>query len=136
MKIPLTPSDIPKIFTEFLEKNRSLWGFARDVYIDSADQATILECQKYKRLTGCIYNFVPAFKKTKIIDRIQMQNAWLAGGDFLVLEHCKEYVNEMNIYSWKEDKYEPEDGHDHLINSCQYAWLPYKSMIGSVTIEF
>ncbi|MGN1133326.1 MAG: terminase large subunit domain-containing protein [Oscillospiraceae bacterium] len=135
LKTPLSPSDIPPEFVRFLEANRKLWGFARDVYIDSADQATITECQKYKRLTGCIYNFIPAFKKTKIIDRIHLQSAWMAAGDFLVLENCKNYISEMNIYSWKEDKYEPEDGNDHCINSCQYAWLPYKSMIGSVKIE-
>lgn len=135
LKIPLSPSDIPPEFVRFLEVNRNLWGFARDVYIDSADQATITECQKYKRLTGCIYNFISAFKKTKIIDRIHLQSAWLAAGDFLALDSCKNYIAEMNIYSWKEDKYEPEDGNDHCINSCQYAWLPYKSMIGSVKIE-
>lgn len=135
LKIPLSPSDIPPEFVRFLEANRKLWGFARDVYIDNADQATITECQKYKRLTGCIYNFIPAFKKTKIIDRIHLQSAWMAAGDFLVFEHCKHYIAELNIYSWKEDKYEPEDGNDHCINSCQYAWLPYKSMIGSVKIE-
>lgn len=84
-QVPLTPSDIPKIFTAFLEKNRRTWGFARDVYIDSADQATILECQKFGRLTGSIYNFIPAFKKTKIIDRIHLQSAWLAAGDFISL---------------------------------------------------
>lgn len=135
LKVPISPSDIPPEFVRFLEANRSLWGFARDVYIDSADQATITECMKYKRLTGCIYNFIPAFKKTKIIDRIHLQAAWLAAGDFLVLDTCKNYISEMNIYSWKEDKYEPEDGHDHCINSCQYSWLPYKSQIGSVKIE-
>ena len=134
-QVPLTPSDIPKIFTVFLEKNRRTWGFARDVYIDSADQATILECQKFGRLTGSIYNFIPAFKKTKIIDRIHLQSAWLAAGDFYILEHCKEYVGELNIYSWKEDNSEPEDGNDHLINSCQYAWLPYRDKIGSVKID-
>ena len=134
-QVPLTPSDIPKIFTAFLEKNRRTWGFARDVYIDSADQATILECQKFGRLTGSIYNFIPAFKKTKIIDRIHLQSAWLAAGDFYILEHCKEYADELNIYSWKEDKAEPEDGNDHLINSCQYAWLPYRDKIGSVKID-
>lgn len=135
LKVPISPSDIPPEFVRFLEANRSLWGFARDVYIDSADQATITECMKYKRLTGCIYNFIPAFKKTKIIDRIHLQAAWLAAGDFLVLDTCKNFISEMNIYSWKEDKYEPEDGHDHCINSCQYSWLPYKSQIGSVKIE-
>ncbi len=135
LEVPISPSDIPPEFVRFLEANRSLWGFARDVYIDSADQATITECMKYKRLTGCIYNFIPAFKKTKIIDRIHLQAAWLAAGDFLVLDTCKNYISEMNIYSWKEDKYEPEDGHDHCINSCQYSWLPYKSQIGSVKLE-
>ncbi|MDE6785167.1 MAG: terminase [Ruminococcus sp.] len=132
---PLTPSDIPYRFTDFLERNRRQWGFARDVYIDSADQATVLECQKFKHLTGSIYNFIPAFKKTKIIDRIHMQSAWLSAGDFLVLDCCKNYISEMNIYSWKEDKYEPEDNHDHCINSVQYAFLPYKDKIGSVKFE-
>lgn len=132
---PLTPSDIPYRFTEFLERNRRKWGFSRDVYIDSADQATILECQKFKRLTGSIYNFIPAFKKTKIIDRIHMQSAWLSSDDFLIIESCKNYISEMNIYSWKEDKYEPEDNHDHCINSVQYAFLPYKDKIGSVKFE-
>lgn len=135
LKTPISPSDIPKLYVEFLEKNRRRWGFARDVYIDSADQATITECQKYKRLSGCIYNFISAFKKTKIIDRIHLQSAWLAAGDFLILEHCKTYIAELNIYSWKEDKYEPEDSHDHCINSCQYAWLPFKAEIGSVKLE-
>lgn len=135
LKTPLSPSDIPPEFARFLEANRSLWGFARDVYIDSADQATITECRKYKRLTGCVYNFIPAFKKTKIIDRIHLQSAWMASGDFLILESCKNYIAELNIYSWKEDKYEPEDGHDHCINANQYAWLPHKGKIGSVKIE-
>lgn len=135
LQIPLTPSDIPYRFVEFLERNRNKWGFARDVYIDSADQATILECQKYKRLTGCIYNFIPAFKKTKIIDRIHMQSAWLSANDFFVIDCCKNYISELNIYSWKEEKYEPEDGHDHCINSVQYAFLPYKDKIGSVNFE-
>ena len=135
LKTPISPSDIPAEFVRFLEANRKAWGFARDVYIDSADQATITECLKYKRQMGCIYNFISAFKKTKIIDRIHLQSAWMAAGDFLILNSCKNYINELNIYSWKEDKYEPEDGHDHCINSCQYAWLPYKDKIGSVRIE-
>jgi PBSX family phage terminase large subunit len=135
LKIPLSPSDIPPEFERFLEANREEWGFARDVYIDSADQATITECMKYKRLSGSIYNFIGAFKKTKIIDRIHLQASWLATGDFLIVDSCKNYIAELNIYSWKENKYEPEDGNDHLINSCQYAWLPYKTMIGSAKIE-
>lgn len=132
---PLSPSDIPPEFVRFLELNRKRYGFSRDVYIDSADQATITECQKYKRLTGCIYSFIPAFKKTKIVDRIQLQSGWIARGEFLVVENCTTYINEMNLYSWKEDKYEPEDRNDHCINSCQYAFLPYKDRIGSVKNE-
>ena len=23
----------------------------------------------------------------------------------------------------------PEDGHDHMVNSVQYAWIPYQSKI-------
>ena len=103
LTVPKTPSDIPVEYTAFLELNRERWGFARDVYIDSADQATITECGKYKRLTGCIYNFIPAFKKTKIIDRIQLQSAWMAAGDFLILNHCKTMIAELNVYSWKEE---------------------------------
>ena len=135
LAVPKTPSDIPIEFVDFLEHNRTSWGFARDVYIDSADQATILECQKYKNNAGCIYNFIPAFKKTKIIDRIQLQSAWMAGGDFLMLDHCKVFISELDAYSWKEDKYEPEDGHDHCINSCQYAWLPFKALIGHIDVK-
>lgn len=135
LNTPLSPSDMPVRFVDFLELNREQWGFARDVYIDSADQATITECMKYKRETGCIYNFIPAFKKMKIIDRIHLQCGWMANGDYLILEHCVHYIAEMNIYSWKDDKYEPEDRNDHCVNSCQYAWLPYKAKIGSVKLE-
>lgn len=127
---PLTPSDLPPLFEQFLEVNRAKWGFARDTYIDSADQATILECQKYKRNKGSIYNFLPAWKKTKIIDRINLQSGWMAGGSWYVLDHCTPLIDELNLYSWKEDKFEPEDGNDHCINSGQYAWLPYKDKIG------
>lgn len=130
---PLTPSDMPPLFEQFLEANRAKWGFARDTYIDSADQATILECQKHKRNKGSIYNFLPAWKKTKIIDRINLQSGWMAGGHWYVLKHCTPLIDELNLYSWKEDKFEPEDGNDHCINSGQYAWLPYKDKIGGTT---
>lgn len=131
LNIPLAPSDTVVNFIDFLERNREEWGFARDVFIDSADQATITELQKYKRLHGCIYNFIPAYKKTKIIDRIKLMLSWLQQGAYLVLEHCTEHISELERYSWKEDKdNEPEDRNDHTINSSQYSWLPYKMMIG------
>lgn len=131
LSVPLAPSDTVKNFIDFLERNRKEWEFAKDVFIDSADQATITELQKHKRLHSCIYNFIPAYKKTKIIDRIKLQLSWLQQEDYLVSEHCVEHISELERYSWKEDKdNEPEDRNDHTINASQYAWLPYKMLIG------
>ena len=131
LSTPLAPSDTVTNFIDFLERNRKEWGFAKDVFIDSADQATITELKKYKRLHSSIYNFLPAYKKTKIIDRIKLQLSWLQQGAYLVLEHCVNHISELNNYSWREDKdNEPEDRNDHTINASQYSWLPYKMMIG------
>lgn len=128
---PLAPSDTVQNFIDFLERNRKEWGFARDVFIDSADAATITELNKHKRLHGSIYNFNKAFKKTQIIDRIKLQLAWLQQGAYLVLEHCTNHIAELENYSWKEDKDNtPEDRNDHTINASQYSWLPYKMLIG------
>lgn len=131
---PLAPSDIPPLLLDFLERQRAAWGFARAVYIDSADQATITECQKYKRLHGCAYDFVPAWKKMQVIDRINLEGGWLAHGDHLIVaESCGALVREYNAYSWREDKdNEPEDRNDHAVNAEQYSWLPYKEKIGTV----
>ena len=52
-------------------------------------------------------------------------------GDFLVVDTCTDYIDECNTYSYTESG-QPEDMHDHCINSCQYAWLPYKSRIGDI----
>lgn len=133
--IPLAPSDTVQNFIAFMERNREEWGFARDTFIDSADQATITEFLKYKRMNGCVYSFNPAWKKEKIIDRINNQLNWFAdaGGEtcFYILEDCVHYIHEMETYSWKEDKdNEPEDKNDHMVNSVQYAWLPYEMKIG------
>ncbi len=131
LTIPLAPSDTVRNFVDFLETNRKEWGFARDVFIDSADQATITELNKYKRLHGSAHNFIPAYKKTTIIDRILLQISWLQQDAYLVLEHCVNHISELERYSWKEDKNnEPEDRNDHTINASQYAWLPYKMQIG------
>lgn len=131
LTIPLAPSDTVERFIEFLERNRKEWGFARDVFVDSADQATITELNKHKRLHGSAYNFIPAYKKTTIIDRIMLQISWLQQDAYLVLDHCVNHISELERYSWKEDKNnEPEDRNDHTINASQYAWLPYKMQIG------
>lgn len=131
LTIPLAPSDTVRNFVDFLEINRKEWGFARDVFIDSADQATITELNKHKRLHGSAYNFIPAYKKTTIIDRIMLQISWLQQDAYLVLDHCVNHISELERYSWKEDKNnEPEDRNDHTINASQYSWLPYKMQIG------
>ena len=86
---PLAPSDIPPLLIDFLERQRKAWELARVVYIDSADQATITECGKYKRLHGCLYDFVPAWKKMPVIDRINLEGGWLAHGEHrIVRESC------------------------------------------------
>lgn len=134
--IPLAPSDLPAMIFSFCERNRAMWGFARHVFIDSADSATISECKKYARQNGCIYSFEPAWKKTGIIDRINMMSGWLAHGDYLIVDTCKASISEINTYSWKEDKDNtPEDKNDHTINADQYAWLPYRAKIGNQSVK-
>ena len=128
---PLAPSDVIPLIVSFAEKLKDSYGFARTIYIDSADAGTITEAKKYKLNTACIYDFVGAWKKTKIVTRIQLQHSWMATGDFLIVDTCKEYIGELNSYSWTEDG-KPEDCHDHSINGCQYAWLPHKREIGNV----
>lgn len=131
-KTPFAPSDVVKMFVEFLDKNRERYGFARDVFIDSADQATITEAKKYKQNNGCIYNFVPAHKSMKIIDRINSQKGWIATGNYVVCVLCKEHIRELQVYSWSEksNNTEPEDANNHTIDSQCYAWIPYKMKIG------
>ena len=135
LKAPLAPSDTVVNFIDFLERNRKEWGYAKDTFIDSADQATITEFQKHRRTYGSIYSFNPAWKKEKVIDRINNQLGWFADAGsrpcFYVLEHCQAYIHELETYSWMEDKDNtPEDGNDHMINSVQYGWLPYETKIG------
>jgi len=136
LEIPLAPSDVPPRLVDFLERNRRKWGFARDVFIDNADQATITELNKYKRQHGSVYNFLNAYKKIEIIDRIHLQLGWLnvnevkVEADYIVLEHCINHIGELESYSWKENKYEPEDRNDHTINASQYGWIPFRTRIG------
>ena len=130
LSCPLAPSDTTVKFVEFLEQNRKEWGFAKDVFVDSADQATITELRKYKRLHGCLYNFLDAYKKVEILDRIKLMLGWIEQGCYLVVDECTEHLAEMERYSWEEDKDIPEDKNDHTINSSQYGWIPYRNIIG------
>ena len=130
LSIPLAPSDTAVKLVKFLEQCRKDWGFAKDVYVDSADQATITELKKYKRLHGCLYNFWDAYKKLEILDRIKLMLGWIQQGCYLVVDTCTEHLGELDRYSWDEKKDEPEDKNDHTINSSQYSWIPYRHMIG------
>lgn len=136
---PLAPSDTAIKFVEFLEKNRKEWGFARDVFVDSADQATITELKKLKRQKPNLYNFINSYKKVEILDRINFLLSWMGSDEtevfYYVVDTCKEHIRELETYSWKEDKDEPEDANDHTINSSQYAWIPFRKMIGDYKEE-
>ena len=51
--------------------------------------------------------------------------------DFYVVNTCANYIGEMGTYSWQEDEdCTPEDGNDHMVNSTQYNWIPYRDKIG------
>lgn len=127
---PLAPSDTAVKFIEFLERSRVEWGFAKDVFIDCADQATITELKKYKRLHSCLYNFIDSYKKIEIIDRIKLMLGWIQQGCYLIVDTCTNHISELERYSWDERKDKPEDRNDHTVNSSQYSWIPYRKMIG------
>lgn len=101
---PLAPSDTAVKFLAFLEQCRKDWGFAKDVYVDSADQATITEIRKYKRLHGCLFNFWDAYKQLEILDRIKLQLGWIEQGCYLVVDTCTEHLSELDRYSWDEER--------------------------------
>lgn len=127
---PFAPSDVVQWIIEFMEEFKNEWGFARICFIDNADQGTIMEAQKAKRKNALVYEFKNAWKKTTNITRIQLEESWLNTGNFLIVETCKDYIDECNVYCFDEDN-QPEDGNDHSIQGCQYAWLPFKKIIGN-----
>lgn len=139
---PIAPSDTVENYIAFLERNRKEWGgMAKNTFIDNADQATITEFAKYKRKHHeCLYHFNDAYKKIEIVDRIILQIGWMSFDesrnkkpDFYIVDTCKNYIRELDNYSWKEDKdEEPEDANDHMVNSVQYAWIPYRDKIGVI----
>ena len=129
-EIPFAPSDVIIKLVRFAENCKVKWGFAPNIFIDNADAGTIAEAEKYKRETACIYKFVGAWKKTKNLTRVQLQQSWYRTNDFLIVDTCKDYIDECNRYSFTEDG-ELEDCNDHSIQGCQYAWLPFKKLIGN-----
>ncbi|MBS6503485.1 terminase [Clostridium tertium] len=132
---PLAPSDTAIKFVKFLEKNRKEWGFARDTFIDNADQATITELKKLKRQKPNLYNFINSYKKVENLDRINFLLSWIGSDEtevfYYVVDNCKEHIKELESYSWKEGEDKPEDANDHTHNSSQYAWIPFRKMIGN-----
>lgn len=127
----VAPSDVAIRLHQFLEKCRREWGFARRVYIDNADQATILELNKYKLKMGLSYEFFNSDKTVKIIDRINMINGWLNDENYLIVDSCQNHIDEMELYSWQEKKDAPEDRNDHTINAMQYGVIPTRQRVGS-----
>ncbi len=78
-----------------------------------------------------MYLIVHGKQKMQIIDRINTQLGWFATGNFYVVDTCINYINELEVYSWLEDKDSvPEDGNDHMVNSVQYSFIPYVKIIG------
>ena len=133
---PLAPSDVVRELVAFADYCRIMWGDFRHIFIDSADQATITEAGKYKRNNGSIYIFNPSYKDMKILDRINLQLGWIAKEQFHVVKDCTETIRELGVYSWREDKDEPEDKNDHTVNAGQYSWLPYVNEIGTKEKEW
>lgn len=142
LTVAVAPSDTVENYVAFLERNRKEWGgIAKNTFIDNADQATITEFAKYRRKhPECLYHFNNAYKKVEIIDRIMFQLGWMSFDNtkgkrpgFYIVDTCKNYIKELDNYSWKEDKdEEPEDAYDHMVNSVQYAWIPYRKKIHNI----
>lgn len=130
LDVPLAPSDTAIRFIGFLNQCKDDWGFAKNVFVDCADQATITELRKFKRLYSCLYNFLDSYKSVVIIDRINLQLGWIQQGSYYVVDTCTEHLSELERYSWDDEKDIPEDRNDHTINANQYAWIPYRDMIG------
>lgn len=132
LSVPLAPSDTAVKFIAFLDRCSDKWGLAKDTFIDCADQATITELKKHKRLYGCIYTFNDSYKKVTIVDRIRLQLGWITQGAYMVLDHCINHLSEIDRYSWDEGGQAPEDANDHTINAAQYGWIPFRDSIGGM----
>ena len=127
--VAMTPGEMPECLCGFLRECEEQWGFARDVYIDSADAATLLECRRYKRRTGVLYRFGGAWKALRVMDRLHLEAGWLAAGVSLICEACPRLIAEVKGYQWTAEGF-PPDKNDHCINAWQYAWLPFIRLIG------
>ena len=99
---PLAPSDTVINIVDFMDRNRKEWGFAKNAFLDNADQATMQEWNKYKRRNGCVYVLNDAWKQMEIIDRINAQLGWFAyDADkepcFYVLDTCQMCIRDRGM---------------------------------------
>lgn len=127
---PIAPSDTVQRINELLRQMEKDYGYCRNVFIDSADQATLIEAHKFKKHNPVTYQYNASYKGIRIIDRINHKLGWITYGSYLVHESCKEHIREMNSYSWRDDKDEPEDRNNHTIDAVDYAWMPFRKEIG------
>ena len=121
-------SDIPRYLEDFIHKNNQKWQTTTyGCYVDSADANLINEINMSKNNIAAS----SAWKKFGITDRIQWTLDALHKNCYLINENCQEHIKEMKNYMWNEKKsFTPLDKNDHTINAVQYAFIPYRHLVG------
>jgi hypothetical protein len=112
----------------FIYKNNQKWKTTTyGCYVDSADANLINEINMSRNSIAAS----PAWKKFGITDRIQWTLNALHKHSYLINEKCVEHIKEMKNYMWDNKKsFTPIDKGDHSINAVQYAFIPYRHLIG------
>ena len=128
--VPSSPSDMAIKIDEFFNRCCRKWGITTSMFIDNADAGTISEVQKYAREHARSYYPVGSWKKLEIIDRVNLTNGWIKNKNYLIVDTCKGLIREHNVWVWDSKTNKPQDGNDHDMNACQYAWVPFKNLIG------
>lgn len=122
-------SDVPRLLDDFIHKNNQKWRLTTyGAYVDSADANLINEINLSRNQISA----TGAWKKIQIIDRIQFTLDALHQNAYLINENCIEHIKEMKSYMWNPKKnLTPVDKGDHTINAVQYAYLPYRHIVGN-----
>ena len=128
-EISLSPSDMAKDIDKWFIECCSKWGNLNTLFIDSADAGTISEVRKFIRENARSYSAIESWKKLTQLDRVNLVNGWIKNEEYLIVEECKNIIQEHNYRVWTE-KDEPEDANNHGHDASAYAWQPYKYMIG------
>jgi phage terminase large subunit len=121
-------SDIPRLLEDFIYKNNKKWKMITyGAYVDSADANLINEINLSRNQIAAS----PAWKKFQIADRITWTLDALHQHAYLINESCVEHIKEMKNYMWNQKKsFVPLDKNDHTINAVQYAFIPYRHLVG------